>query len=201
MQARKGQIVDASIIDAPKQRNNREENAQIKAGETPDRFKENPNIARQKDIDARWTMKNNTTYYGYKNHICIDNEHKLIRSYDVTSASVHDSNVFHALLTTNSSKVVWADSAYRSKTAEAKLKENGYRSNVHKKGTKNKPLSDTQNALNKKKSSIRARVEHVFGSIKNEQNGLFVRVIGLSRAATKISLTNFLQHEANDDIE
>jgi len=61
-----------------------------------------------------------------------------------------------------------------------------------KKALRTKPLSDTQNALNKKKSSIRVRVEHVFGSIKNEQNGLFVRVIGLSRAATKIGLTNLV---------
>jgi len=54
--ARKGQIVDASLVSAPKQRNSREENAQVKTGETPDNWSENKR--RQKDTDARWTRKN-----------------------------------------------------------------------------------------------------------------------------------------------
>ena len=33
--AKKGQIIDASIVQAPKQRNSREENAQIKQGDIP----------------------------------------------------------------------------------------------------------------------------------------------------------------------
>jgi IS5 family transposase len=82
-QAKKGQIVDASFVDVPSQRNNRKENAQIKAGEIPDRFQENANVKAHKDTDARWTKKN-----------------------QVTSAEVHDSNVFVDLLVDNSSKSV-----------------------------------------------------------------------------------------------
>jgi len=55
-------IIDASFIEVPKQRNNREENKQIKEGEIPDDFNEKPNKKAQKDIDARWTKKNNENF-------------------------------------------------------------------------------------------------------------------------------------------
>jgi IS5 family transposase len=51
-QVKKGQIVDASFVDAPKQRNNRAQNAQIKAGEIPEWFLENAHVKAQKDTDA-----------------------------------------------------------------------------------------------------------------------------------------------------
>jgi transposase, IS5 family len=66
-----GHIVDASIVEVPKQRNSRGENAEIKAGGTPESFKENLNKLRQKDIDARWAIKSGKTYYGYKDHVNI----------------------------------------------------------------------------------------------------------------------------------
>ena len=189
-QAKKGQIVDASFVDVPKQRNTREENKIIKEGEIPDRFKDNPNVGAQKDTDARWTKKNDEKHFGYKDHIAIDNAHKLIRDYDVTSAEVHDSQVFEDILSENTSKDVWADSAYRSEEHELVLDGMGYRSKVHKKGKRNKPLTDREYKANTKKSKIRARVEHVFGSITNEQGGLNFKVIGLSRAKVKIGLMN-----------
>lgn len=125
--ARKGQIVDASIIPAPIQRNTREENKQIKESGIPEDWSDNKGC--QKHTDARWTKKNNTNYYGYKNHIQIDNDRKLIRNYSVTPANVHDSQVFEELLDdSNTSKDVWADSVYRSEEQEASLKDKGYRS-------------------------------------------------------------------------
>lgn len=190
--ARKGQIVDASFVDAPKQRNSREENEQIKNGDTPERFENNPNVKCQKDVDARWAKKNNQTFYGYKNHITVDSEHKLIRNFEVTSAEVHDSQVFFELLTDNSSADVWADSAYRSEENEITLAASGFRSHVHKKGYKDRPLSERDNRANTKKSRVRARVEHVFGSIKNEQGGLLTRVIGLTRTTLKVGMTNMV---------
>ena len=119
--AQKGQIVDASFIDVPKQRNTRDENAEIKAGNTPQKFKDDTNVGCQKDTDARWAKKNQETHFGYKNHATVDNKYKLIRNYEVTSAEVHDSNVFVDLLAENTSKDVWADSAYQSKKAEREL--------------------------------------------------------------------------------
>ena len=188
--ARKGQIVDASFVDVPRQRNTREENDQIKAGQTPTRFQEKAHVGAQKDTDARWAKKNQETHYGYKNHVVVDNKYKLIRNYEVTSAQVHDSNVFEQRLTENTSKDVWADSAYRSKAAQEALVARHYRSHVHKKGKRNQPLTETDQQANRRKSKIRARVEHVFGSISNEQGGLYFRVIGLARTAVKIGMMN-----------
>lgn len=191
-QAQKGQIVDASFVDVPRQRNSRKENQQIKEGETPDRFTENTNVGSQKDTDARWTKKNNEVHFGYKDHACVDNAHKMIRDYKVTSAEVHDSNVFEEILTENSSKDVWADSAYRSEAHESNLKNQGYRSHVHKKGKRNKPLSERDKKANTRKSNIRVRVEHVFGSMTNEQGGLYFKVIGLARIKVKIGMMNIV---------
>lgn len=188
--ARKGQMVDASIVDVPKQRNSREENAQIKAGETPERLKNNPNVSRQKDTDARWTKKNHQSRYGYKNHVSADVKHKIIRDYDVTSAQVHDSNVFLDILADNTSRDVWADSAYRSAEIEDQLHAKGYRSRVHRKVSRGKPLSEAQQKANRRKSRVRVRVEHIFGAQANEQGGGFIRTIGLARAHCKIGLTN-----------
>lgn len=109
--AQKGQIVDASIVKIPIQRNTRDENKQIKNGDQPEGWSESKQ--RQKDTDARWTRKNNKDFFGYKNHISVDVKYKFIRSYSVTSANVHDCNVFEELLDPKkTSKDVWADSVY-----------------------------------------------------------------------------------------
>jgi hypothetical protein len=63
--AQGGQIVDATIIPVPIQRNSREENQQIKQGEIPTEWTENPDKLAQKDTDARWTQKNGHSYFGY----------------------------------------------------------------------------------------------------------------------------------------
>src|SRR5262249_29381147 len=68
----------------PKQRNTREENEAIKAGETPEGWETKPAKNAQKDKDARWTKKNEQSFYGYKNHISVDRKHKLIRRYAET---------------------------------------------------------------------------------------------------------------------
>ena len=69
----------------------------------------------QKDKDARWTKKNDESFYGYKNHIGVDKAHKLIRKWDATDAAVHDSQKLDDVLDpSNTGKEVWADSAYRS---------------------------------------------------------------------------------------
>ena len=184
-------------MDVPRQRNSREENAQIKAGETPERSEANPlrlragqAVKSQKDTQARWARKNQETRFGYKNHISIDNKHKLIRAYEVTSAEVHDSQKLVDVLSKNTSGDLWADSAYRSQANEEKLAAVGLRSHIHKKGQRNKPLSEAQQRANIRKSKVRVRVEHVFGAMTNEQGGLYFRVIGLARTATRVGLMN-----------
>ena len=116
-------MVDATFVEVPKRRNSREDNAKLKAGEIPEDWKKEDaatvNMRRQKDTDARWTKKNNETHFGFKNHINADAENKLIREFEVTAASVHDSQVFDELLDQTTDKngnkrAVFADSAYRS---------------------------------------------------------------------------------------
>lgn len=190
--AQKGMIVDASIVEVPRQRNSREDNKDIKKGCVPEDWEKNPSKKSQKDTDARWLKKNGKNNFGYKDHICIDNKHKLIRRYEVTPASVHDSEcLFDVLDEGNSNKSVWADSAYRSQEIEDDLKECNIRSRIHKKGYRNKKLSEFQQKLNTKKSSVRARVEHVFGRM-HMLHGNFIRCIGQLRADSKIGITNLV---------
>ena len=66
------------------QRNTRDENESIRKGGVPGEWKENPSRGAQKDTDARWTKKRGASYYGYKNHVNVDREHKFIRGYEVT---------------------------------------------------------------------------------------------------------------------
>ena len=140
-----GQIIDASIVAVPKQRNSREENARIKAGETPAGWEDKPAKRRQKDVEARWTKKHGKSHYGYKNHVNVDRRHKLVRRYHVSDAAEHDSQVLDDILDgDNTALGVWADSAYRSAEIEASLKEKGLRSRIHRKGRRNKPLSERE---------------------------------------------------------
>jgi transposase, IS5 family len=189
----RGRIIDASIVSAPKQRNTREENAALKQGETPEAWKDSPAKLRQKDTQARWTKKHGKSYYGYKNHLSVDAAHKLVRKYQVTDAAVHDSQVFEPLLDrANTGTGVWADSAYRSEEIERLLRSRGLRSRIRRRGHRHKPLSAYQQEVNRRRSSIRARVEHVFGSQHNAQGGKLLRTIGWVRAKAKIGLMNLV---------
>ena len=186
-----GQIIDASIVPVPKQRNSRDDNAKIKAGETPAGWERQPAKRAQKDTDARWTKKHGKSHYGYKNHVDVDCRHKLVRRYQVTPASVHDSQVVDDVLDAdNTAAGVWADSAYRSAEIEAKLQERGLRSRIHRKGRRGKPLGQREQQGNQTRSKVRARVEHVFGAQSNDMGGTLVRSIGLVRVKARIGLKN-----------
>jgi len=186
--AMKGQIVDASIVSVPKQRNSREENARIKEGDIPEDWSENKR--RRKDVDARWTQKNGKSFYGYKNHVSVDVLHKLIRSYAVTDAALHDSKVFEQILTDNTSKDVWADAAYRSADRLKRLSDDGFREHIQRKGSRNHPLTPREREGNRARSRIRSRIEHIFGVQAQRAGNLLLRTIGIARARAKIGLRN-----------
>jgi len=194
--AQQGSIVDANIVEVPKQRNTRDDNARIKGGERPESFDENPARGRQKDTDARWTQKRKRNYFGYKNHVNSDAKYKFIRRYKVTDASVHDSQVLADVLdATNTHPSVYGDSAYRSQTISDHLQANGYRDRIHEKNVRNKPLNEQQKARNKRKSKVRARVEHVFGRQSQfacHLGDTLLRSIGRKRAETRIGLQNLV---------
>ena len=187
--AKKGQIVDASIVSAKTQRNSREENQQIKNGQRPKDW--SCAKRRQKDTDASWVKKSGKNYYGYKNHVSIDVKHKLIRHFEVTTASVHDSNVFEQLLgKDNSNKNVYADSAYRSKGAVGKLSAHGFRDCIQRRGCRYLKLTPQQIDGNHRRAKTRARIEHVFGVQAMMAGSLTIRTIGKLRAKTIIGLRN-----------
>src|SRR5271154_1031222 len=151
-----GQIIDATIVAAPKQRNTDGEKREIKQGRIPAEWAKKPAKLRQKDRDARWTVKYTKAKpsedgaprvdlavpaFGYKNHIGIDRRHRLIRSWAATDASRHDGALLPALIDkNNTASEVWADPAYRSKANEKHLADNGLRSQIHRKNPKGKPM-------------------------------------------------------------
>ena len=184
-----GQIVDASLVPAPKQRNTDGEKEAVKAGKSAKEiWPDEPNKAAQKDISARWTLKvgGKVRYrpdgtplpmiavpvFGYKSRICIDRRFGFIREGAVTSASAADGRMLKQLVTTgNTSSDVWADTAYRSRKNEKWLDARTLKSRIHRRKPAGKPMPQATaraNAkrANAKKSSVRARVEHVFAHQK-----------------------------------
>jgi IS5 family transposase len=160
-----------------------------KNGKVPEDWPENKR--QRKDVDARWTKKNGKSF-GYKNHVSVDVKYKLMRSYAVTDAALHDSNVFEQLLADNTSKDVWADSAYRSEERLEHLAQEGFREHIQRKGSRNRPLTPREQEGNKTRSSIRSRVEHVFGVQAQRAGNLLLRTIGIARARAKIGLRNLV---------
>jgi len=186
-----GKIIDASFVEVPRQRNNKEENKQIKEGEIPERVKANPHVESHKDLDARWTQKNKVNYFGYKNHVKEDAGSKIIVKYKVTDASVHDSNATEYLLDEKDiGEDFYADSAYSGASQEKIISEKEMKNNVCEKGFRNHPLTDEQKANNREKSRVRSRVEHIFGFMEMSMNGMYINCIGIKRASAIIGLMN-----------
>lgn len=186
-----GKMIDASFTVAPRQRNTKEENKLIKAGKGARLWNDHPNKKKHKDIDARWTKKNNEIFYGYKNHAKVDTKSKFIDTYLVTDASVHDSQALNALLEDeDKGQNLFADSAYTGKEQETIISKYHMNNCVHEKGYRNKPLTEQQKTKNREKSKTRARVEHVFGFMEQSMNGLVVKSVGIARATGIIGLIN-----------
>jgi transposase, IS5 family len=201
-----GQIVDASLVSAPKQRNTDPEKKAIKEGRIPEEWKANPAKLRQKDRDARWTLvfgkarlrEDGTKHadiaipvFGYKSHASIDRRHGFIRKWDVTDASRHDGRMLRRGLLdgTNTGTTVWADTAYRSAANEDFMERHGFRSQVHHRKPKGRPMAAHIRRGNASRSRVRAAIEHVFAHQKGPM-ALCIRTIGIARARVKIGLAN-----------
>lgn len=191
MFARKGQMVDATFVEVARQRNSREENAKIKAGEVPEEWRDQPEKARQKDVDARWTMKNGQRYYGYKNHVKVDSKSKLIEDYTVTAAAVHDSQVLEELIV-EGDPTTYIDSAYTGERCEKVFADRKVQAKPIERAYRNKPLNGTQKRNNRARSRTRVRVEHVFATMRMSMRSAWQRCIGLTRNRAVIALTNLV---------
>lgn len=187
---KRGSIVDATFVEVPRQRNTPEENAKIKEGKVPEEWEseENKHKKAQKDTDARWTKKGKDTYYGYKDHVKVDADSKLIVKAETTSANVHDSQVTPELVDEND-KVIYADSAYDGAPVAEQLPPT-LESRIHERARRSHPLTEEQKKTNREKSKVRVRVEHVFATMTMSFYGLTLRCIGKARATFNIALLN-----------
>ena len=186
---REGKIVDASFVEAPRQRNTRDENEQIQRGEVPESFKDKPRRRCQKDLDARWAKKGEETHYGYKNHVKADALTKFIQAHAVTPANTHDSQVMDALVKKGDGDI-YGDSAYSGAPVKSILEKKKLRGCINEKWTRaNTPI---KRQINRLKSSIRARVEHVFGQLSYVMGADRIRTIGIRRARQTIYLGNLI---------
>ena len=188
---RKGQIVDASFVEVPRQRNRRAENEAIKRGEVPEGWQDDPKRLSHKDVDARWTKKNDVSFYGYKNHINMDEASKLIIRSTVTDASVHDSQALDAV-TEPGDGPTFLDAGYAGPACAAVLEAKGIEAHICEKGARNHPLTDQQKRRNRKKSRRRSRVEHGFGFMTVSMKAMFRRTVGMVRNRAGVIFTNLV---------
>ena len=205
--SRSGQIVDASLVAAPRQRMTGEEKAAIKEGKSAGEiWPDAPAKASQKDTDARWTVKHKKAkakpdggkpvdiaipVFGYKTHIGIDKKHGIIRRQIVTDAAANDGKRLREGLIDhgNTCGDVWGDTGYRSAENEKWLKENGPDSRIHRKKPRGRPMPARTAKANGRKSKDRAKVEHVFAHQKARM-GLTIRTVGLARAKAAVTMAN-----------
>ena len=212
--AMSGQIIDASIVAAPKQRNTDGEKRDIKEGRIPAAWANKPAKLRQKDRDARWTVKYTKAKpsadgaprvdlavpaFGYKNHVGIDRRHRLIRRWTVTDAARYDGALLPELIDTEQHRQRCVGRHRLSlpgqrgvpRRPSAALADPPQEAQGAPAQAGGRPMPRRTARANARKSAVRSAVEHVFARQKGPM-GLFIRTIGLARATTKIGLANLL---------
>lgn len=192
LMTKSGVIVDATIVPVPVQHFTKEERRALDRGEKPKEWIERPAKGSQKDTDATWTKKHNKSYFGYKNHIKADRGTKLIDKFEVTPASIHDSQATGILLDDESDRgqEFYGDAAYVGGPIRKLLRRRKMKDRRHRKAFKNAPLSNYQKRENRKKSKVRARVEHIFGAMSMKMHDIRIRSIGERRATFVIGMRN-----------
>ncbi len=208
----RSEMVDASLISAPKQRNTEAERAAIKEDRIPENWKAKPAELALKDRDARWTVEfskakprlDGTTppvgiaipTFGYQYHVSINREYGLIRRRDAADVSAYEgARLREALLDkTNTASAVWADTAYRSKATEEFLERIGFVSRIYRKvpqglreARPGRAMPETTRRANPLKSKVRSGVKQVF-AVQKDKMDLFIRTVGIARARVKIGM-------------
>jgi len=153
---KKGTIVDATIIRSANRPLTRAKRAKLEETRS-----------RQIDTDAQSTAKGGKRYFGYKGHIGIDAESKIIRKRAFTPAQVHDIREMENLIS-GDEQSIWADKNYRSRKHKKAARSMGIYYGVLDKKARGKQLSNSQLKRNKQKSRVRAAVEHPFGFMKKK---------------------------------
>ena len=132
-------------------------------------------------------MKYQRSRYGYKLHINADRHSKLVRRYAVTPANVNDTKAAGGLVDkADRRKKVCADKGYTGTGSD--IRESGALPRIMRRPGRGRPLTGREERYNRAVSQVRARVEHVFGHIKTQMKGLFIRSIGSMRAQLNIGM-------------
>jgi IS5 family transposase len=158
-----GTIVDATIIAAPSSTKNKD---------------------KARDPEMHQTQKGNQWYFGMKVHIGVDSRSGLIHSASITAANVHDSQQLPNLLHGNETRM-YGDSAYRNQKKVLKQIAPNAKDFTNKRAYRNRPLSDADKQTNRRKSSVRAKVEHVFRPLKTLWGFAKARYRGLTKNANR----------------
>jgi len=130
--------------------------------------------------DGTWTKKGNKPYFGYKQHTKADMDYGLIREVEVTTASVHDSQVDLS----EPGEVNYRDRGYSGASCK------GYDAAM-KKAARGHPLGIRDKLRNKRISKKRAPGERPYAVMKNVFNVAHVKVTTVARVAVKMVFTSF----------
>ena len=158
-----GTIVDATIIAAPSSTKNQE---------------------KARDPEMHQTKKGNQWYFGMKVHIGVDSRSGLAHSASVTPANVHDSQEMPRLLHGAETRL-YGDSAYANQKEGLKQAAPKAKDFTNKRAYRNRPLSEADKATNRRKSQVRAKVEHPFRPLKSIFGFAKVRYRGLLKNANR----------------
>ena len=160
-----GTIVDATLIAAPPSTKNRDQS---------------------RDPEMHQSKKGNEWHFGMKLHIGVDSQSGLVHSASVTAGNVHDSQELPNLLRGSETRL-YGDSAYRGKNQREQLKDIAPRAKdfTNKRAARNRPLSVADKQTNRRKSSVRSKVEHPFLTLKRIWGFAKVRYRGLAKNANR----------------
>ena len=158
-----GTIVDATIIAAPSSTKNEE---------------------KARDPEMHQTNKGNQWHFGMKVHIGVDSASGLVHHASVTAANMHDSQQLPNLLHGQETRL-YGDSAYRNQKEMLKTIAPNARDFTNQRAYRNRPLTDADKLTNRRKSSVRAKVEHVFRPLKTLWGFAKARYRGLTKNANR----------------
>jgi len=161
-----GTMVDATIIHAPSSTKNKD---------------------KARDPDMHQTRKGNQWYFGMKIHVGADVDSGAVHSVTTTAANVADITELPQLLREDD-QVVFADAGYSSDSYRRGARHMGIRWCVNDKRKQGHDLSSSQRKRNRRQSSVRARVEHVFRVIKRQFGFQKTRYRGLEKNASQVNL-------------
>lgn len=167
-------IVDASVIEAQRNRPNKDKNGN-----------------NTQDAEAAYNVKiassgKQKTTYGFKAHVNVD-EDGFVKAMEFTAGNVHDSQVFTELLS-GDEEAVFADSAYASHKTNDWLAENHIENGVLERAYRNKKLTVKQKQRNKLLSRTRFIVERFFGVAKLHYGMSKARYVGLMRNKMRVAI-------------